>query len=318
MKNSFISLAVVFTSFILIWNGGKVQAPVGHYEHIGAITGKPFDDGFIPGESLPLFNKIVIIIGENTSANSVGGNKRHAPFINFLLENGAYFAQSFSLFHPSQPNYLALFSGSDQGISDDATPANPFNTPNLARELLNTGKSFISYSEDLPTPGFNGNSSGLYVRKHNAVANWIGEGKNQVPPAVNQPFTSFPSDFSLLPDVSFVIPNICNGGHNPCEPYKNRILQFDKWLQKHFDAYKNWCQSHNSLLIVTYDEDDYTGNNSILTVFYGYRVKVGKYRKVINAYSILRTIEDCMGLTEHAGNAAKTAPITYCWTPVPK
>ena len=40
-------------------------------------------------------------------------------------------------------------------------------------------------------------------------------------------------------------------------------------------AYATWAKAHNSLLIVTWDEDDYTENNQIPTVFYGAHVRPG-------------------------------------------
>jgi hypothetical protein len=314
LKKKILSLALLLSPFIITLTECNVQADTKTKIHTAVTTTNQTRISLFKNDSLPLLNKIVVVIGENTSAASVIGNGKDAPYINSLIQNGANFTKSYALLHPSQPNYLALFSGNEQGVRDNLKPPKHFTTPNLARELINAGKNFICYSEDLPAVGFDGDVSGLYVRKHNPVANWMGTKKNQVPAATNQPFTAFPSDFSSLPDVSFVIPNICNDGHNLCLPYNNSIKQFDSWIQDHLDAYKSWCINNNSILIVTYDEDDYTDNNRILTVFYGDHVKTGDYNEKINLYNILRTIEDRMGLTVHAGHAATAAPITYCWS----
>ncbi len=263
---------------------------------------------------IPQFNKIVVVIGENEKASTVFDSINDAPYINSLAHSGAAFISSFGIQHPSQPNYLCLFSGSNQGIMDNSKPVEHFTTPNLARELFNYGKTFVCYSEDLPYSGFDDVSSGLYARKHNPVSNWTGSGPNQVPASFNQPISEMPADFFLLPDVCFIIPNLCNDGHDVCAPDSNRTKQFDRWLQTNLSAYANWCAQNNSLLIVTYDEDDWSGNNRIATVFYGAHVKQGVYAATINHYKILRTIEDLMKLTKHAGAAGNERPIDFCWT----
>jgi hypothetical protein len=64
---------------------------------------------------------IFLIMMENHSTEDIFGNKADAPYINQLIgEPGVTYAtQYFGVTHPSLPNYLALFSGSTQGIWDD-------------------------------------------------------------------------------------------------------------------------------------------------------------------------------------------------------
>jgi hypothetical protein len=274
----------------------------------------PSPDNFTSRKDLPSFSKIVVVIGENTNASAVLGHP-DAPYINQLALKGAAFTESFAIEHPSQPNYFDLFSGSNQDLTSNILPDSHFLSPNLGRELLNSGKTFASYSEDLPNIGSDAETNGLYVRRHNPSANWMGTGTNQFPSSLNKPFTDFPTDFNLLPNVSFIIPNLCSDGHDPCFPLYNRTTQFDQWLQTRLGEYADWCKEHNSLLIITYDEDEFTGVNKIATVFYGAHVVTGVYDKMINHFNVLRTIEDLMGLHTHAGQAADVATINYCWTP---
>ncbi len=262
--------------------------------------------------SVPKFSHIVVVIGENTSASNVFGNA-NAPFINSLAAQGAKFTSSFGVFHPSQPNYLALYSGGNQGIINDNLIATKFSTANLGRELIDAGKTFITYSEDLPSVGFDGKTNLKYARKHNPAANWMGTGTNKVPSNTNQPFTAFPTNFNNLPSVSFVVPNLCNDGHDSCAPLSNGTKQYDTWIKNNLDTYKKWCILNNSLLIVTYDEDDFTTVNKIATVIYGAKVAVGTNTQIINHYSVLRTIEDAFNIPTHAG-AASTATAISCWT----
>jgi acid phosphatase len=76
----------------------------------------------------------------------------------------------------------------------------------------------------------------------------------------------------------------------------------------HLGAYAQWAKLNKSLLIVTWDEDDYQGTNRVPTIFSGANVVSGSYSEAINHFNVLRTIEDIYGLN-HAGASATAAPI---------
>src|SRR5438876_5789349 len=107
---------------------------------------------------IPTPDHVVIVIEENRSYSGIIGNAA-APYINSLIGQGALLTNSFAITHPSQPNYIALFSGSTQGVTSDATPTNvPYTTPNLGAQLISAGRTFVGYSEDLPSVGYTGDS----------------------------------------------------------------------------------------------------------------------------------------------------------------
>jgi hypothetical protein len=243
---------------------------------------------------------ILVVVEENHSYRQIVGSK-DAPYMNQLIQQGALFTNSHAVAHPSQPNYLALFSGSTQGIKDDSC-GKTYSTANLASELIQNKLSFVGYSEDLPKSSFTGCSSKGYARKHNP---WI-QFKN-VPIESNQPLSAFPQDFSQLPTVSFVIPNHQDDMHD------GTIQQADTWLKDHLEPYVTWAQKNHSLLIVTWDEDDNSKENRIPTIFVGPMVKPGKYDEAINHYHVLRTIEDFYHLSP-IGESAKVGPISTIWT----
>jgi PKD repeat protein len=270
--------------------------------------------GCISYNPVPAYDHIVVVVGGKANSDPVFGNS-NAPFINSLANNGAKFINSNGVFDPSQPNYLALYSGSDQGVTNDNPITSAFTSANLGRALIDAQKSYATYSEGLPSVGFDGPVNGNYSRIHNPAANWMGGGTNQIPATSNQPFTAFPINFDSLPNVAFVIPDQCSGGHDVCPPLNNSVKQFDSWIQNNLDAYKQWCVDHNSLLIVTYDENAYSGTNKIATVIYGAHVENGVYNQSIDHYNVLRTIEEANRLSVHAGAAANALPIENCWTP---
>jgi len=253
--------------------------------------------------AMPQFAHVVIVVEENRSEGHIIGSPQN-PFINALAAHGANMAQSFAETHPSEPNYLALFAGSTFGVTKDLCPVNGGNTPNLGSELLGAGYTFVGYSEGLPAVGSPVCSAGKYARKHVPWANFT-----NVPPASSQPFSAFPmGNYASLPTVSFVIPNNDDNMHD------GSVAQGDAWLNKALSGYANWAVANNSLLIVTWDEDDNGSRNQIPTVVYGAHVQPGTYNEQINHYSVLATLEQMYGLPK-TGNAANAAPIATIWGP---
>jgi phosphatidylinositol-3-phosphatase len=249
---------------------------------------------------VPRPDHVVVVIMENHSYDNVIGSP-DAPYINALAKDGASFDHSSAITHPSQPNYLALFSGSTQGVTDDSCP-HTLSATNLAQELVAAGDTFTGYSESLPSDGYTGCTSGDYARKHSP---WIDFAN--VPASSNLKYSEFPTDYTSLPDVSFVIPNLQHDMHD------GSVSQGDGWLKQNLNAYTQWAKRHNSLLVLTWDEDDDSPNNQIPTLFVGADVKPGTYSESINHYGVLRTLEEFYGLPP-AGRSKDATPITDIWS----
>lgn len=109
-----------------------------------------------------------------------------------------------------------------------------------------------------------------------------------------------------------------------------RIRKADAWLKDHLGGYVQWAQSHNGLLIMTFDEGhrnifnrifsffrgkdegDREKSNHIFTLFVGEKVKHGSYDQIIDHYRVLRTIEEMYGLP-YAGSSAASPAISNVW-----
>ena len=84
----------------------------------------------------------------------------------------------------------------------------------------------------------------------------------------------------------------------------------DGWLRTNIKPYADWARAHDSLLIVTFDEDgstnssfgdpDATGLDRIATIIYGPvgRVIPGLYDERIDHLNVLSTILDRYGLLD--------------------
>jgi len=298
------------------------------------------------------YDHIVIVIEENkyyndiiptnemSSSDSLNLVNNTAPYINKILrKEGANFTHMFGEEHYSEGNYFWLFSGSNQGVGyldkipDKNTPNYPFISTNLASELINKNLTFKGFSESLPSVGYKGNTKGMYVRKH---VPWISFGNvpngRTVATSSNLPFKDFPKNsegFNNLPTVSFIVPDLSNDMHN------GSILRGDRWLQSNINDYYQWAKTHNSLLIITFDENkdatNYNGltnpsinpsqcalgvhkqacidqQNKIVTIFAGAHIIKGNYAegKGITHVNILRTIEYIYDLPR-AGGQQKNA-----------
>jgi len=256
---------------------------------------------------LPRPDHTVVVVFENHSYSQIIGNGS-APYINSLRARGASFTNSHAVGHPSEPNYLALFAGTTENISDDSCP-HAFSDPNLASSLAAAGLTFIGYSESMPNDGYTGCGSGNYARKHNPWVNFT-----NVPATSNLTFADFPPDYANLPTVSIVVPNLCNDMHN-CS-----VGTGDSWLASHLDGYIQWASANNSLFVLTFDEDgSNTPTNQITTIFVGPMVVSGDNGMLITHYNVLRTVEDLYGAAP-TGSAASVAAITGIWeapTPTP-
>lgn len=263
-------------------------------------TTTPSHSATRPVTTVPQFDHIVVVVLENHSAGDLVGNAA-APFLQSLIQRGTLLTRSYAVTHPSEPNYLALFSGSTQGVADDSCP-HSFATQNLATALAQHHRTFTGYSEDLPSTGYLGCSYGSYARKHNPWSDFPA-----VPASANKPMTAFPLHLTQLPDVAFVVPNLVHDMHD------GSVAEADAWLHAQLGAYATWAPNHHSLLIVTTDEDDYTESNRILTVLVGAGVRHGATDdERLDHYGVLRTVLASFGIPPFA-HAVGAHTIAHAW-----
>ena len=242
----------------------------------------------------PRPDHVVIVVLENHSYSQVANE----PYLTSLRAKSAVMTNSHGVTHPSQPNYLALWAG--KTLATDNSCPHTFSAESLGSQLLKSGRSVIGYSESLPYAGYLGCGSGDYARKHNPLANFTSTRIS----SRNKPFSAFPSDFSKLPRVALVVPNLQNDMHD------GSVARGDAWLKANIGPYATWALTHNSLLVVTWDENDGSAGNQILTLFEGQQVVAGRYGQYVNHYSVLHTIEAAFGLAP-LGVAA--TPLTNIW-----
>src|SRR4051812_35242547 len=223
---------------------------------------------------MPAYDHIVVVVEENHSFGEIIGNPQ-APHINSLASGGALLRNYHAITHPSQPNYFTLYAGSTFGVTDSGIYHLP--DPTLATVLQSAGRSFTGYIEP-SSP-----------RRHNPWESFP-EGAT-----VEKSFSTFPTaaNFSSLPDVSFVVPDLNDDMHD------GSIAAADAWLGNNIDAYAHWAVTHHSLLMVIWDEDDGSAGNQIAGILYGANINPGTYNTSYTHYDILASL---------AGSFALSAP----------
>ena len=224
---------------------------------------------------------IVVVVEENHGFGQIIGNP-DAAYINSLAATGMLFTNYHALAHPSAPNYLAFFSGSTQGVTEDGTYFFP-NVRTLAGELQQAGHSFLGYAE---SPLARDHAPWLSFRDSAKMA---------------RSFREFPTDYAKLPTVSFVSPNLDNDMHD------GTVAQGDRWLIANLSGYVIWAATHNSLFVLTFDEDEGTKDNRVATLVVGAGVSAGGNPARADHYSLLRTIQDLYALPPLGASATSQA-----------
>jgi hypothetical protein len=258
---------------------------------------------------------VVFVLEENYARTEIIGSSS-APTLTALsiAPTTCNFTAAYAITHPSEPNYLDLFSGTNHGvIADLVGPASnaPFNDCNLASALIQKGYTFTGYAEDQPSVGWTAGDVGNYVTKHCPWINWVngdnGASANIDSIPINDILPMFPlgtyfpdsNSYSSLPTVSWVIPNQVDDMHNPSSPASTAISNGDKWFKTNMMPLVRWAANpvNNTLVIVIWDEDDGTQSNNIPLMFCGGIVQGGTCATHLTHYDILKTVEDMYGLT---------------------
>jgi|NGEPerStandDraft_6_1074524.scaffolds.fasta_scaffold01778_3 hypothetical protein len=247
---------------------------------------------------------VLVIVMENEEATSVLGSSA-APYANALARRYGLATQSFAISHPSLPNYLALTSGSTQGMSSDCTECHT-NAVNIVDQLEGAHISWKAYMEDQPTPCFKGATAGGYAKKHNPFIYYddIAQSARRCRKIVG--FGALTADLrsGSLPTYAWISPNLCDDGHD-CG-----VSGGDRFLSHAVPPLLRELGPHG-FLVLTWDEGSSNSGccgvaqgGRIATVVAGPDVRRGaRYGGFVDHYGVLGTIEQALGLPPLAGAA---------------
>jgi phosphatidylinositol-3-phosphatase len=224
-----------------------------------------------PRKDLKNFQHVWVVMMENTSDHSLIGNK-NAPYINELADTVGYATNYYGVAHPSQPNYVAITSGSTNGVADDNDTT--VNATNIVDQLESHGKTWRDYQQSLSL--CNGNKfahacgNQLYERKHNPFVSYTDVASSAARMANVVDLDQLQSDLwsGNAPDYSFIAPDQCHDMHgraatpaDDCD-FSNEqkiITAGDTFLQglvNEITSSPAW--NGNSAIFIVWDESDFT------------------------------------------------------------
>jgi len=240
------------------------------------------------------FDRIFILQFENQPNEFVVDN----PNFKKYAEMGVRMTNYYGVTHPSQPNYLCQIAGDNFLIFNNYN--NDINKTTIVDLMEAKGVTWKSYQEDLPFECYTGANKGPYYRKHNPFISFdnIRNNPKRCANIVNAKLLDEDLAKGTLPMYSFYTPNILNDGHDTGLDYAGRYL--DTFWGPRFRLFPP-----RTLILVTWDEDDYTFNNHIHTFALGSMLKPNTTDDTLyNHYSLLRSVEDNWKLGDLGRNDA--------------
>ncbi len=247
----------------------------------------------------------MVIVEENNSYNAIIGNSQ-LPYINQLAQQYVLATNWWGVSHPSEPNYLAMISGSIWDNPADLTPQDEtYAGPTLVDQLAAKGVAWKAYMEDMPvacdlTDQY---SPGDYDVNHNPFMyfNSIRTKASQCNRVV--PFNQFAGDLATgaAPPFMYVVPNLVNDMHN------GSYATADNWLKTELaKVFASRWYAQGGTVVLTWDEGE-TGGDQIATIIISARLAGhGNYGTHGYHYGLLRGLEETYGVG-YLGNSANAA-----------
>jgi phospholipase C len=259
--------------------------------------------------TVPAFRHVVVVVFENHEASEILGTG-HAPTFDALAKRYAVIDDYQAITHPSLPNYLALVSGSTQGITNDCTECTAPGR-SLADTLEAAQQTWKTYAEGIPSPGFTGARSGRYAKKHDPFLYFPSVASNVARRARVVGLPQLASDVrsNTLPTFSLVVPDLCNDMHD-CS-----VATGDTWLKEQIVPLLSSRTLARSVVFVVFDEgsSDRGGGGRVAALALGPRVKRGAHATAPTThYGLLRTIEAGLSLP-FLGASRSAKPIVGIW-----
>jgi hypothetical protein len=247
---------------------------------------------------------MMTVVLENTNYEAA----LRQPFLASLAGRGALLTHFTAEAHPSQPNYIALISGSTYGVTSDGNVS--LDERHIGDLLEAKGLQWKVYAESYPGSCFLGAAAGTYVRKHVPFLSFKNVQQDRARCARIVDAAELANDVrdGRLPEYSLYVPDLKNDGHDTGVAYA------DRWLSATFSPLLSDTRFTSGLLfIVTFDESKgyLFGGNHVATILVGDAVKPGTILGAnYDHYSLLRLVEDEFGLGSLGQSDAHAAVIT--------
>ena len=281
---------------------------------------------------VPRYDHVFLVIEENRGYEVILGDSGAAPNLVRLANSYGSATNFYAERHPSEPNYVAIASGSTYGIKDDNSfTVNSVDAPNIATQLethgLSWGGYFGGYNPAKPLEVRNIATG--YASKHNPFINFSNLRSETGFGAHQHTLESLSADLKSggVPNFSVIVPNLCDDMHGNvnCMNSSANVARGDKVAGEIVDEIQHsplWHSAKNEAIVITWDENDddhrASGQQSccgalpgggriptiVITNHGPHAVKDGA---PYNHYSLLRTLEDAFGIKQYLAGAGDWA-----------
>jgi acid phosphatase len=244
--------------------------------------------------------KILVVIEEN---HTLAQMRSGMPYVASLAQRYGYATRWRALTHPSEPNYLAIAGGSTYGVTDDRAPS--ANAAKVGRahsvfgQALSVGKTAKTYADAMPDACHVWDSPDrsvgkpTYAVRHNPWVYFTAERaqcrKYDVPVAA----LARDARRGTLPNVGLLVPDLTHDAHD------GSLHAADAWLRTQLApvlAGPDFTRGR-LVVVITADEDDKSGNNTVLTAVLHPRLRHKVVRTPLTHYSLTRFIGQVLRVT---------------------
>jgi hypothetical protein len=253
--------------------------------------------------------KILVIMEENHSIQQIF--PAGMPYLWRLAQRYAYATDWSDVAHPSLPNYLAIFGGSNFNDPQDCAPAAgcTYPGPSVFGQALSRGETAKAYEESMPQPCDQG-FVGEYDVNHNPWAYFPSEAAScraDDVPAGPPAGGALAADVGggTLPTVGLITPNLLHDGHD------GTPARADAWLRVWIPVLMSgpdW-RSGRLAVVVVFDEGETT--EQVPFVFMAPGLSGVKITEAADHYALTRLIDKIIGAPplRRASSAANVAAV---------
>lgn len=336
MKKYFLGFVVAAALLVIAGCGSSL--PVGRPSYTPPPS--PCGQNVTPPAT---YKHIIWFVFENRDASQIYGNPTgKTPYMDALAHQCGWAANMHAEFHPSTPNYIAMTSGANQGITSDINPSHSLKANNIFNQVQSAGLTWGQYSSRMPDAAQGGGNCwtkdyppapNAYYTAHHEPAPYYADIystclSQDVPldPGETGPLcqsrsvTGCPDtqtgtlakalDNNTLPNFVFVGP-ADDGGNSKLGGEVDPTIG-DMFLQRWISKIKS-SQAYTSgttAIFITWDENsNFKGSATtptIPTILVAPSIPTGTVSTTsFDHYSMLKTTEQMLGITTYLGAAAR-------------
>ncbi|MBV8735402.1 MAG: hypothetical protein JO120_11515 [Solirubrobacterales bacterium] len=272
----------------------------------------------------PTYKHVIVIAFENENLSDIVGAAQ-TPFTTQLAHECGLATRDFAVARPSLPNYIALTSGSTQGITDDAPASkHPLAVDNVFHQIEAAGSSWREYSSMMPTPCDATNDPGApnsYYTVSHEPALYYSDLASSCPtsaiPLGTTTAGALASDLAnnKLPALAWIGPSDDGGDSvlgGEVDPTLGDFFLRD-WIGRITSSAA--YQAGTTAVVITWDEGDFkhastsAAYQNVPLIVVAPSIATGATTAVtVNHYAVLRAVESMLGLPFLGAAADRSTP----------